>query len=45
MGIRESITKSLLRATSDKTDLNKKALRWQKAFAEVDQKLNGPKKK
>lgn len=45
MGIRENITKTMLRATSDKADLNKQALRWKKAFAEVDQKLNGQKKK
>lgn len=45
MGMQDNITKSLLRATSDKTELNRKALKWKHAFSEIDQKLSGEKRK
>jgi len=38
-------TRSLLRATSDKTDLNKKVLRLHRSFKEVDKIINGKVKK
>ncbi|MCC8025035.1 MAG: hypothetical protein LIP16_07005 [Clostridium sp.] len=41
MALPPSITRKLLQATSDKTDLNKKALRLSRSFQEVN-KLIGP---
>lgn len=45
MDMRTRLTSKLLQATSDKTDLNKRALQWKKSFAEVDKVLSGSKKK
>ena len=41
MALPEKMTRSLLRATSDKTDLNKKVLRLHRSFKEVDKCING----
>ncbi|EEG51254.1 hypothetical protein CLOSTASPAR_06665 [[Clostridium] asparagiforme DSM 15981] len=45
MALPEKMTRSLLRATSDKTDLNKKVLRLHRSFKEVDKIINGKVKK
>lgn len=45
MGMKDNINKKLLIATSDKTELNKKVLKWRKSFLEVDKILSGSKKK
>lgn len=47
MGMKDKMTVKLLQATSDKTELNKKALLWKKSFVEVNKILAGttPKKK
>lgn len=47
MGMKDKVTVKLLQATSDKTELNKKALQWKKSFVEVNKILAGttPKKK
>ncbi|MBS6955225.1 MAG: hypothetical protein KH230_18555 [Enterocloster asparagiformis] len=45
MALPEKMTRSLLRATSDKTDLNKKVLRLHRSFKEVDKIINGKTKK
>lgn len=45
MDMRTRLTSKLLQATSDKTELNKRALQWKKSFAEVDKVLSGSKKK
>ena len=39
MGMKDKITNKLLQATSDKTDLNKKLLSWNKSFVEVNKTL------
>ena len=41
MALPPGITKKLMQATSDKTDLNKQALRLSRSFKEVNQ-LIGP---
>lgn len=41
MALPPGITKKLLQATSDKTDLNKQALRLSRSFKEVN-KIIGP---
>ena len=41
MALPEKMTRSLLRATSDKTDLNKKVLRLHRSFKEVDTIITG----
>ena len=41
MALPPGITKKLLQATSDKTDLNKQALRLSRSFQEVN-KIIGP---
>lgn len=46
MALPPSITRKLMQATSDKTDLNKKALRLSRSFQEVNKLLgSGGKKK
>lgn len=48
MGMKDKVTVKLLQATSDKTELNKKALLWKKSFVEVNKILgssNAKKKK
>ena len=45
MALPEKMTRSLLRATSDKTDLNKKVLRIHRTFKDVDKIINGKVKK
>lgn len=46
MALPPAITRKLLQATSDKTDLNKKALRLSHSFQEVNKLLgSGDKKK
>ena len=46
MGMKEKMTTRMLQATSDKTELNKKALMWKKSFVEVNKILAGtPQKK
>ena len=45
MALPEKMTRSLLRATSDKTDLNKKVLRLHRYFKEFDKIINGKVKK
>lgn len=47
MGMKENLTAKLLQATSDKTELNKKAIKWKKSFVEVNKTLgsSGKKKK
>lgn len=45
MGLPPSITKKLMQATSDKTGLNKQALRFSRSFKEVNKILgNGERK-
>ena len=39
MGMKDKVTVKLLQATSDKTELNKKALQWKKSFVEVNKTL------
>ena len=39
MGMKDKVTVKLLQATSDKTELNKKALQWKKSFVEVNKIL------
>lgn len=41
MGMKNKVTSKLLQATSDKTELNKKMLTWNKSFGEVNKKLGG----
>ena len=45
MALPPGITKKLLQATSDKTDINKQALRFNRSFKEVDKIINGKVKK
>lgn len=45
MDMKSKITSKMLQATSDKTDLNRRFLKWKKSFAEVDKVLGGSKKK
>ena len=45
MALPDKVTRSRLRATSDKTDLNKKVLRLHRSFKEVDKFINGKVKK
>ncbi|MDK2967900.1 MAG: hypothetical protein PWP53_3512 [Lacrimispora sp.] len=45
MGMKEKVTNKLLQATSDKTELNKKMLTWNKSFVEVNKTLGGNVKK
>ena len=45
MGMKEKVTNKLLQATSDKTELNKKMLTWNKSFVEVNKTLGGNLKK
>ena len=47
MGMKEQGNRKTLQATSDKTELNKKALQWKKSFVEVNKILgtSSPKKK
>ena len=47
MGMKDKVAVKLLQATSDKTELNKKALQWKKSFVEVNKTLgtSSPKKK
>ena len=37
MGMKDKVTVKLLQATSDKTELNKKALQWKKSFVGSEQ--------
>lgn len=39
MGMKDKVTSKLLQATSDKTELNKKMLAWNKSFVEVNKTL------
>lgn len=41
MGMKQKVTGKLMQATSDKTELNKKALQWKKSFVEVNKVLGG----
>lgn len=41
MGMKDKVTGKLLQATSDKTDLNKKMLAWNKSFVDVNKTLGG----
>ncbi|SET80421.1 hypothetical protein SAMN05443270_1496 [Lacrimispora sphenoides] len=41
MGMKDKVTSKLLQATSDKTELNKKMLSWNKSFVEVNKTLGG----
>ena len=41
MGMKDKVTNKLLQATSDKTELNKKMLAWNKSFVEVNKTLGG----
>lgn len=43
MELREKMVRKLSQSTTDKIELNKKALQWKKAFGEVDQILNNKK--
>lgn len=45
MNMKDKVTHKLLQATSDKTDLNKKMLAWNKSFVEVNKTLGGNVKK
>jgi hypothetical protein len=47
MGMKDKVTSKLLQATSDKAELNKKMLTWNKSFVEVNKTLgvNAPKYK
>ena len=45
MPLPPKMTRSLLKATCDKTDLNKKVLRLHRSFKEVDKIINGKVKK
>lgn len=46
MGMKQNITSKMLQATSDKTELNRQALKWKKSFVEVNKILGkGGKKK
>ena len=45
MGMKDKVTNKLLQATSDKTELNKKMLAWNKSFVEVNKTLGGNFKK
>nr|WP_288828278.1 hypothetical protein [uncultured Clostridium sp.] len=45
MGMKDKVTNKLLQATSDKTELNKKMLAWNKSFVEVNKTLGGNLKK
>lgn len=45
MAMKDKMVKKLLQATSDKTQLNRQALRFKKSFGEVSKALgNGSKK-
>jgi hypothetical protein len=39
MGMKDKVTNKLLQATSDKTDLNKKLLTFNKSFVDVNKTL------
>jgi hypothetical protein len=41
MAIKDKVTSKLLQVTSDKTELNKKMLTWNKSFVEVKKMLGG----
>ena len=41
MGMKDKVTSKLLQATSDKAELNKKMLSWNKSFVEVNKTLVG----
>lgn len=41
MGMKDKVTGKLLQATSDKTELNRKALLWKKSFQEVNKAIGG----
>lgn len=41
MGMKDKVTSKLLQATSDKTELNKKMLTWNKSFVDVNKTLSG----
>ncbi|MEY8355296.1 hypothetical protein AALB39_18330 [Lachnospiraceae bacterium 54-53] len=41
MGMKDKVTSKLLQATSDKTELNKKLLTWNKSFVDVNKTLGG----
>lgn len=45
MAMKDKMVKKLLQATSDKTELNKKALVFKKSFGEVSKALGSGKKK
>ena len=46
MAMKDTIIKKLQQATCDKTELNKKVVRWQKSFKEAEKALTeGGKKK
>ena len=45
MGMKDKVTNKLLQATSDKTELNKKMLAWNKSFVEVNKTLGENNKK
>lgn len=39
MGMKDKVTSKLLQATSDKTELNRKLLSWNKSFVEVNKTI------
>lgn len=45
MSLKRKITQELLKATSDKTDLNKTVLKWKKHLDEANKVMGGGKKK
>lgn len=45
MDFRQQIVRKLAQATSDKTELNKRALKWKKSMEEAAKALSGEKKK
>jgi len=45
MAIKESVIKKLQQATCDKTELNRKVVKWQKSLKEAEKALKGGGKK
>jgi len=41
MGVKDKVTSKLLQATSDKTEMNRRLLTWNKSFTEVNKTLGG----
>ncbi len=45
MAIKETVIKKLQQATCDKTELNRKVIKWQKSLKEAEKALKGGGKK